>query len=86
MLEHKQNLGHLISIYAEMINHFGSQSQTCQLLKVFFFKHWKEIVKNSAISGWTYEDQLQIWRPHSLISSGCKTPLDGVSDFRPRAL
>ena len=26
-------------------------------LKTFFFKHWKEIVKSGAISGWTDEDQ-----------------------------
>ena len=28
---------------------------------IFFFKHWKEIVKSGAISGWTGEDQFQIW-------------------------
>ena len=32
-----------------------------------FFSHWKEIVKRVAISGWTDEDQLQIWSSHSLI-------------------
>ena len=31
-------------------------NQTCQLL-IFFFKHWKEIVKSGTISGWTDEDQ-----------------------------
>ena len=35
--------------------------------KSFFLKHWNEIVKSVAISGWTDEDQLQIWSSHSLI-------------------
>ena len=33
----------------------------------FFLKHWKEIVKSSAISCWTDVDQFQIWSSHSLI-------------------
>ena len=39
--------GHLRSINPNMINHFASQSQTCQL---FFSLCWKEIVKSGAIS------------------------------------
>ena len=34
---------------------------------LFFFKHWKEIVKSVAFSGWTDNDHLQIWSSHSLI-------------------
>ena len=34
---------------------------------LFFSKHWKEIVKSVAFSGWTGEEQLQIWSSHSLI-------------------
>ena len=30
-----------------------------------FFLQWKQIVKSGTISGWTYEDQLQIWHTHS---------------------
>ena len=33
----------------------------------FFLKHWKEIVKSGAISGWTDADQFQILSSHSLI-------------------
>ena len=35
--------------------------------KKILSKHWKEIVKSVAFSGWTGEDQLQIWSSHSLI-------------------
>ena len=42
-----------------MINHFASQSQTCQHLKIIFL-HWKESVKIGAISGWTDEDNAPI--------------------------
>ena len=53
-----------------MINHFASQSQTCQLLIFFFFfLHSKEIVKSGATSGLTDEHQLQIWSTHSLTLS-----------------
>ena len=46
-----------------MINHRPIDLQTFE----FVFKHWKEIVKSGAISGWTDEDQFQIWSSHSLI-------------------
>ena len=36
-LERWYTLGHLRSINPNTINHFASQSQTCQLLKIFFF-------------------------------------------------
>ena len=60
MLERLQTFGRLRSIYPKMINHFASQSQSCQLLTIILLKHCKEIVKTGAISGWTDEDQLQI--------------------------
>ena len=50
-----------------MINHFASQSQTCQVLKIDFLKHCIEIVKTVVISGWTDEDQHQIRSSNSLI-------------------
>ena len=37
-LERRLTLGRLRSIYPDMINHFASQSQTCQLLIFFTFK------------------------------------------------
>ena len=44
-LERRKTLGHLRSINPNMINHYASQSQTCQLLKIlknfFFFKQRK---------------------------------------------
>ena len=56
-LERRKTLGHLSSINPNMINHYASQSQTCQLLKIlkniFFFqikKMWKVV---QSISGWT---------------------------------
>ena len=45
-LEHRWTLGCLRSIYPDMINHFASQSQTCQLLLHFFnieMKLWKVV-------------------------------------------
>ena len=46
MLEHRWTLGRLRSIYPDMINHFASQWQTCQLL-IFFLniemKLWKVV-------------------------------------------
>ena len=50
-LERRKTLGHLRSINPNMINHYASQSQTCQLLKIlknFFFSN-KENVKSGAI-------------------------------------
>ena len=50
-LERWKTLGHLRSINPNMINHYASQSQTCQLLKIlknFFFSN-KENVKSGAI-------------------------------------
>ena len=55
-LERRKTLGHLRSINPNMINHYASQSQTCQLLKIlknFFFsneKMWKVV---QSITGWT---------------------------------
>ena len=55
-LERRKTLGHLRSIDPNMINHYASQSQTCQLLKILkkiFFqtkKRWKVV---QSISGWT---------------------------------
>ena len=56
-LERRKTLGHLRSINPNMINHYASQSQTCQLLKIkkktIFFqtkKMWKVV---QSISGWT---------------------------------
>ena len=55
-LERRKTLGHLRSINPNMINHYASQSQTCQLLKILkniFFqtkKMWKVV---QLISGWT---------------------------------
>ena len=52
-LERRKTLGHLSSINPNMINHYASQSQTCQLLKnlknIFFFSN-KENVKSGAIN------------------------------------
>ena len=67
-LERRETLGRLRSKNPNMMNHFANQSHTCQLLKILkiiFFKHWKETVKSDAISSWTDKDQLQIWRSHS---------------------
>ena len=50
-LERRKTLGHLRSINPNMINHYASQSQTCQLLKILkniFFSN-KENVKSGAI-------------------------------------
>ena len=49
-IQHYQYVYIYIYIYIYI---FASQSQTCQLLKIFFF-----------LSGWTDEDQLQIWSSH----------------------
>ena len=55
-MERRKTLGHLRSINPNMINHYASQSQTCQLLKILkniFFqtkKMWKVV---QSISGWT---------------------------------
>ena len=65
-LERRKTLGHLRSINPNMINHYASQSQTCQLLKIsknIFFqtnKMWKLVQ-----SGWT-----DIQNPYRL-SRGC---------------
>ena len=68
-LKCQQILHRLRSIYPDVINHFASQSHTCQLLKIISFKYWKEIVESGAILGLTDKDQLQIWNSHSLIFS-----------------
>ena len=53
------------TINPNTINHFASQSQTCQLLRnFFFFFFYVQTVNSDAISGWTDEDQLQIWSSH----------------------
>ena len=51
-LERRKTLGHLRSINPNMINHYASQSQTCQLLKILkniFFSN-KENVESGAIN------------------------------------
>ena len=60
----EKTLNDLRSIIPMSINHFASQSQTCELF-YFFFLHWKRIMKSGVISGWTDEDELQIWGSHS---------------------
>ena len=37
ILEHRETVGHIRSINLNMINHFASQSQTCQILKIIFY-------------------------------------------------
>ena len=50
-LERRKPLGHLRSINRDMIIHFANQSQTCQLLEIFFFQTFHEKkLKSGAIN------------------------------------
>ena len=83
MSERRLTLGHLRFINPNMINHFGNQSQTCQLLiilkNIFFFKHWKETVKSvcrvATKAGWTdrWTDRQRCRRAHKVKITLMKT-------------
>ena len=62
-MERRETLGHLRFINRNMIYYITSELQTYQLLKIIFYIERK--LKSGAISGWTGEDQLQIWSSHS---------------------
>ena len=61
--------GHLAIIISIVVRGFCVAWKKIISEKVVVFFNCKEIVKSGAISGWTEEDQLQIWSSHSLSTN-----------------
>ena len=60
-LERWETPGHFKSINPNMINHFASQQQACQLFLIFLASKGN---CEKRCTCWTGEDQLQIWSSH----------------------